>query len=208
MARTYTCGCHASAEAIDAGCNHVVRAYKYEVIIMQSPSENAHALELIDNGFLEYAASSRVNDLEAGLKNSFDIYDTDNFRIAHIDAEELAEFSFDFFLPNLNEVLAKRQFELLVSKLNEDDSSFDIVLNGNIITLYDEEDLRSWAFWDVASRVFFRKVNKLLVAKGLDEQFYLFYSGNDLQAMLLTDGQYNIIADYYKDVPNEVPYKP
>jgi hypothetical protein len=175
---------------------------------MQQPSESSHALELIANGFLKYADSTRVQDLEAELKNSFDLYDADNFRIVHIDAEELAEFSFDFFLPGLNEILVKRGFELLASKLNSDDNSFDVSLNGNVITLYDEEGLRSWNFWDVASRNFFKELNKQLIAKGFDEQFYLFYGGNDLHAMLLTDKQYNLIADYYKNVPKESPYKP
>lgn len=175
---------------------------------MQQPSESNHALELIANGFLKYADSSRTQELEAELKNSFDLYDADIFRIVHVDAEELAEFSFDFFLPSLNDVLAKRQFELLASKLNADNSSFDISLNGQVITLYNEEDLRSWKFWDVASRVFFRELNKQLITQGLDEQFCLFYGGNDLRAMLLTDKQYRLIADYYKDVPKEAPYKP
>jgi hypothetical protein len=186
----------------------VAEAYNYKIAVMQQVSESSHALELIANGFLKYADSSRVQELEAELKNSFDLYDADNFRIVHVDAEELAEFSFDFFLPSLNEILAKRQFELVVSKLNADDSSFDILLNGSVVTLYDEEDLRSWNFWDVASRVFFKELNKQLITKGLDEQFCLFYGGNDLHAMLLTDKQYSLIADYYKKLPKEAPYKP
>ena len=186
----------------------MVKAYNYGTIVMQQSSESSHALELIANGFLKYADSARIQELEAELKSSFDIYDTDNFRIVHVDAEELAEFSFDFFLPSLNEILAKRKFNLLVNKLNTDDNLFDILLNGSIVTLYNEEDLRSWNFWDVASRNFFKELNKQLVAKGVDEQFCLFYGGNDLHAMLLTDKQYSLIADYYRNVPKEAPYKP
>ena len=178
------------------------------IIVMQRSSESSHALELIANGFLKYADSARVQELEAELKDSFDLYDAGNFRIVHVDAEELAEFSFDFFLPSLNEILAKRKFELLANKLNTDNNSFDISLNGKVVTLYDEEDLRSWNFWDVASRSFFKELNKQLITKGLDEQFCLFYGGNNLHAMLLTDKQYRLIADYYKNVPKEAPYKP
>ena len=57
-----------------------------------------YATELIDNGFLKYADSSKVDSLKTQLRDSFNIYEDDNFKIAHIDAEELAEFSFDFFL--------------------------------------------------------------------------------------------------------------
>ena len=186
----------------------MAKAYNYGIITMQQLSESSHALELINNGFLKYAHNLRIQELEAELKKSFDLYDADISRIVHVDAEELAEFSFDFFLPGINEILAKRGFKLLASKLNADDNSFDVLLNGNVITLYGKEDLRSWNFWDVASRNFFKELNKQLVAKGVDEQFCLFYGGNDLHAMLLTDKQYSLIADYYKNLPKEAPYKP
>ena len=80
---------------------------------MPKSDKKNYATELIENGFLKYADSSKVDSLEIQLTNSFDIYDDDNFKIAHIDAEELAEFSFDFFLPTLNKILAKRNFTYL-----------------------------------------------------------------------------------------------
>jgi hypothetical protein len=40
----------------------------------------------------------------------FGIYDNNNFKIAHINAEELAEFSFDFFSRVLIESYEKRHF--------------------------------------------------------------------------------------------------
>lgn len=68
---------------------------------MQKPSKGNHATELIDNGFLKYADNSNVDSLKTQIVDSFDIYEENNFKITHIDAEELAEFSFDFFLPSL-----------------------------------------------------------------------------------------------------------
>jgi hypothetical protein len=167
-----------------------------------------YATELIDNGFLKYADSSKVDSLKIQLANSFDIYDGENFKIAHIDAEELAEFSFDFFLPSLNRILAKRDVQLSVKKLNDDDKSFDVLINDDTIQLYTQQDLNNNTFWDAASRNFFRKLNELLKAKNHDEQFYLLYGGNDLHTMLLTDKQFSIIADYYKKSIKETPYKP
>lgn len=167
-----------------------------------------YAAELIDNGFLKYADCSKVDSLKTQLRNSFDIYEDDNFKIADIDAEELAEFSFDFFLPSLNRILAKRGIQLSVKKLNDDDKSFDVIINDDIIQLYTQQDLNNRTFWDAASRNFFRKLNELLKAKNHDEQFYLLYGGNDLHTMLLTDKQFSIIADYYKKSIKETPYKP
>lgn len=175
---------------------------------MQKSDNNNHGVELIDNGFLKYADSSRIETLKTQLIDSFDIYSDDNFKITHIDAEELAEFSFDFFLPNLNRILAKRDLKISARKLNENEKSFDALINGDTIELYSQKDLDSNKYWDVASRSFFREVNELLKAKNGDEQFYLLYGGNDLHAILLTDKQLSIIVDYYKDKPKEIPYRP
>ena len=48
----------------------------------------------------------------------------------------------------------------------------------------------------------------MLKAKNSDEQFYLLYGGNDLHTLLLTDKEFSIIADYYKDNDKEKVYKP
>jgi len=167
-----------------------------------------YATELIDNGFLKYADSSKVDSLKTQLIDSFDIYEDENFKIAHIDAEELAEFSFDFFLPNLNSILVKRNIKLSAQKLNEKDNSFDVLINGETIQLYTQSELDKNTFWDTAPRNFFKKVNQILKAKNVDDQFYLLYGGNDLHTMLLTDKQFSIISDYYKDNEKERPYKP
>lgn len=166
------------------------------------------ATELIDNGFLKYADSFKVDSLKTQLTNSFDIYDEENFKIAHIDAEELAEFSFDFFLPTLNQILAKRDFKLSAQKLNDKDNSFDVLLNLDTVQLYTQSELNNGTFWDTAPRNFFKKVNELLKATNSNEQFYLLYGGNDLHTLLLIDKEFSIIADYYKDNEKERPYKP
>ncbi len=93
-------------------------------------------------------------------------------------------------------------------KLNDDDHSFDIVLNGDTLQLYTQSELDNNTFWDSAPRNFFRKLNEQLSAQKIDEQFYLLYGGNDLHVMLLTAKQRAIIAAYYKQDPKEIPYKP
>lgn len=175
---------------------------------MQKLDKSNYATELIDNGFLKYADSSKVDSLKMQIINSFNIYEDDNFKITHIDAEELAEFSFDFFLPTLNKVLAKREFKLTAQKLNDKDNSFDALLNGDTIQLYTQNELDNNIFWDRASRNFFKKLNELLKAKNCNEQFYLLYGGNDLYTLLLTDKEFSIISDYYKDNDKQRPYKP
>jgi hypothetical protein len=175
---------------------------------MLKSDKGKYATELIDNGFLKYADSSKVDSLKTQLIDSFDIYEDDNFKIAHIDAEELAEFSFDFFLPTLNRILVKREMKLSAQKLNNKENSFDVLINGDTIQLYTQNDLDNNTFWGIAPRNFFKKVNELLKAKNSNEQFYLLYGGNDLHTLLLTDKEFSIISDYYKDNDKERPYKP
>jgi hypothetical protein len=175
---------------------------------MRKPDKENCATELINNGFLKFAESSKVDSLRAQLINSFDIYDDDNFKIAHIDAEELAEFSFDFFLPSLNKILSKRGIKLSAQKLNNNDNSFEALINGDTIQLYTQKELNKNSFWDTAPRNFFQKVNALLKASNSDEQFYFLYGDNDLHVLLLTEKQFSIIASYYKNKTKEIPYVP
>ena len=97
---------------------------------------------------------------------------------------------------------------LSATKLNNNDNSFETLINGDTIKLYTKTDLDNETFWESASINFFRKVNELLGVKNIDEQFYLLYFGNDLHTIILTDKQQAIIADYYKDEPKEITYKP
>ena len=187
------------------GCNQNAQTQNDNMV--KSDKRN-YATQLIDNGFLKYVDSSKVDSLKDQMTNSFDIYEDDNFKIAHIDAEELAKFSFDFFLPSLNKILSKRDIKLSAQKLNNDDNSFEALINGDTTQLYTQNELTNNTFWDSAPRNFFRKVNEILKAKNSDEQFYLLYGGNDLHTMLLTDKQFSIIADYYKGSAKETPYKP
>lgn len=175
---------------------------------MQKSDKGIYAMELLNNDFLKYADSSMIDSLKKQITNSFDIYKDDNFRISHIDAEELAEFSFDFFLPNLNRILAKRDINLSAQKLNDQENSFDVIINGDLIHLYTKKDLDNNTFWDIAPRNFFRKVNEVLKTKNSNEQFYLLYGGNDLHVLLLTEKQFSIIADYYRNETKEIPYTP
>ena len=175
---------------------------------MSASDREKYATDLLESDFLKYADSSRLDSLKANLKKSFDIYDDENFRIADIDAEELSEFNFDFFLPSLNRILIRRDIKLSVQKLNDNETSHNILINGDTVTLYTEEELNKGTFWNTASRNFFRSLNEILMTKNSNESFYLLYGGNDLHAMLLTEKHFSIIAEYYKGEPKEIPYKP
>src|SRR5690606_23233018 len=102
-----------SFSIILSSCNQNVQTQNEN---MPKSDKRDYATELIENGFLKYADNSKVYSLKTELLNSFNIYEDDNFKIAHVDAEELAEFSFDFSLPTLNKILAKRGLILSAQK--------------------------------------------------------------------------------------------
>jgi hypothetical protein len=166
------------------------------------------ANNLIMADFLMYADSLIIDSLTDQVKKSFDIYDDRNNKILHVDAEELAEFQFGFFLPRLNIILNKRNFNLEVKTADNYETSNEVFLNGEKIQLYTKSELENSDFWDKASRTFFKKLNELLKKKNINESFFLLYNGNDLHALLLTDRQFNIIADKLKNEPKEIPYRP
>ena len=128
--------------------------------------------------------------------------------LTHIDAEELCEFSFDFFLPQLNQKLAEKGLKLDVQTADDYESSFEIAINGHNLKLYSNEELSNGSFWDSGSRNFFRVVNEILKEKNIDKQFYLLYSGNDLHSVFLTENQFELMSKINEDEENEIPYLP
>lgn len=197
------------------------KLFLFFLTILFSLSQNAHTQnqniqkldsiygkELIENDFLKYAETSKIDSLKKDLKDSFNIYDEANFKIAHIDAEELAEFTFSFFLPRLNKMLAKRSLYLIVETTSDYEKTHNILINGEKINLYTKQELDNLTFWDTAPRNFFKKVNQILKTKNSEEQFYLLYGGNDLHVLLLTEKQFLLITEYYKDNEKNKPYTP
>lgn len=197
------------------------KLFLFFLTILFSLSQNAHTQnqniqkldsiygkELIENDFLKYAETSKIDSLKKDLKDSFNIYNEANFKIAHIDAEELAEFTFSFFLPRLNKMLAKRSLYLIVETTSDYEKTNNILINGEKINLYTKQELDNLTFWDTAPRNFFKKVNQILKTKNSEEQFYLLYGGNDLHVLLLTEKQFLLITEYYKDNEKNKPYTP
>lgn len=170
--------------------------------------DNIHGNKLIAAGFLMYADTAKIDSLADQVITSFDIYDEQINKNLHIDAEELAEFQFDFFLPKLNMILSKRNFTLDVKTAENYETSNEVLLNSEKIQLYTKDDLEKNDFWDKASRTFFRKLNELLKKQNINESFFLVYTGNDLHTLLLTDDQFNIIAARFGNDPKETPYRP
>jgi len=182
--------------------------FKSDSQLEQSHPELSSGQILFDHGFLDFVDSAKLDHLKSELVNSFYIYDDDNFKITSVDAEELAEFNFDFFVPRLNLILKKRNFELVARVAADVENTNDIYINQNKIKLYSKEDLEEGSFWDSGPRNFFKEINRQLESKGIKESFYLLYGANDLHVLLLTKEQYSMIANHYKDNQKEIPYLP
>jgi len=165
-------------------------------------------MQLYENGFLKFADATQIGSLKSDLIDSFDIYSEDNNKFVQVDAEELAEFSFEFFMANLNKILEKRKFFLDVKAANDHELSHKVLINDSIVQLYTKEELEKEDFWDTAPRNFFKEVNRQLQMSQIDESFYLLYGGNDLCVLLLTEHEQKIIAEKYADDIKAVPYLP
>lgn len=164
--------------------------------------------ELIKNGFLQYANQLKIDTLKNEIEKHFYICNEETYKFAHIDAEELAEFNFEFFLPQINKMLEKRNVSLTIKTTENYKNTFKISLNGEEFDLYLKKGIENYKFWESAPQNFFREVNKILRKKRKDEKFYLLYGGNDLSVLLLTENQFEIINRKYINEPNEIPYLP
>lgn len=176
----------------------------------QEESKNPHEFgkKLIEAGFLKYADSAKVDSLKLRIIDSFNIYNEGINKLVFVDAEELAEFNFDFFMPEINRILAQRNVRVKVITAPDYEVSNDIFINGDKLKLYTRDQMKLRTFWNNASHNFFAKINEFLKDKHLEEKFYLLYGDNDLHVFLLTVNQQKIIAEWYDNNENEIPYAP
>ncbi|HZY79657.1 MAG TPA: hypothetical protein VFE50_09050 [Cyclobacteriaceae bacterium] len=178
------------------------------VIENQNSQKVNYGAQLVDAGFLEFADHAKIDSLKLGLETSFDIFNPAINKTALIDEEELAEFNFDFFLPDLKRILSLRGFTLDVKTGDDYETNYTATINGVKVQFYGQEDVEHDNIWKLASGVFFKEINSQLKNKKISESLYLLYEGNDLQAILLKESEYEIIKQTYKAIPSEIPYLP
>ena len=171
------------------------------VLIIVSCSQRTNQNQQIDIGNQTEPKTNSVSS-----ESKFDFYS--NSVLTHIDAEELCEFSFDFFLPQLNRKLMDKDLKLDVQTTTNYENSFEIEINGRNIKLYSNEELLNGSFWESGPRNFFKVVNDILKDKNIDKKFYLLYGGNDLHVAFLTEKQFESLTKINKDNKNEIPYLP
>lgn len=170
--------------------------------------DSIYGSQLVEADFLKYTDRNEIKQQTEYVRKDFGIYDESQNKMLHVDAEELAEFQFDFFLPRLNVILGKRHFHLAVKPADNYETSNEVFLNGEKIQLYTDDEFEKGNYRNQAARRFFKKLNELLKRKHPEESFFLLHSDNDLEAYLLTARQQKIIAERYKDEYLYIPYKP
>lgn len=176
--------------------------------ISQTKSRDFPVNQLINTDFLQYADSTKIDSVRQSFVKDGYIFSPDINRYVHIDAEELAEGTFDFFKTDLRKILNKRGLEITFSTTKNFEKSHEVMINNETFALFDDKNLADNSSWDIGSHRFFKKINKELEKRKLQERFYLIYSGNDLGAILLTESQLNIISKINEGNTKEIPYKP
>ncbi len=176
--------------------------------ISQTKSQDSLVNELVNTDFLRYTDSTKIDSVRQSFMKDGYIFRPEINRYVHIDAEELAEGSFDFFKSDLRKILNKRGLEITFSTTKNFEKLHEVMINNETFALFDDKNLADNSFWDIGPRRFFEKINKELENSKLQERFYLIYSGNDLGAILLTERQFNIFAKINEGNTKEIPYKP
>lgn len=176
--------------------------------ISQTKNQDSLINELVNTDFLQFTDSSKIDSVRQSFIKDGYIFSPEINRYVHIDAEELAEGSFDFFKATLTNILKKRGLEITFSTTENFEILHEVMINNETFALFDDKNLADYSFWDIGPRRFFGKINQELEKSKSRERFYLIYSGNDLGAILLTERQFNIIAEINEGNTKEIPYKP
>ncbi len=177
-------------------------------VIAQTPNQDSLVNGLVENDFLLFTDSSKIDSVRQSLIKDGYIFSTEINRYVHIDAEELAEGSFNFFKNDLTKILKKRGLEITFSTTENFEKLHEVMINNRRFNLYDDKNLADFSFWDIGSRRFFNAINLELEKSKSNERFYLLYGGNDLGAILLTDEQFELIEKINEGNAKEIPYKP
>ena len=189
-------------------CNQNQSVSKEQLTKSEEILDKKFGKQLIDSQYLKYAEQSKIDSLQFGIINSFNIYEEDTNKYALVDEENIAEFTFDAFMPQIKKMLVKRNVKIDVEVSKDYEKTLNVLINGEKVKLYSQEDLKNKNFWDIATRNFFKKLNEILKQNACKEKFYLLYGGNDLGTFLLDEKQFEIIKERYKGNSGDIPYLP
>jgi hypothetical protein len=181
---------------------------KHDKSVIAQTHPDSLTIALVQNDFLLYTDSSKIDSVrESFIKDGY-IFSPEINRYVHIDAEELAEGSFDFFRTDLIRILKRRGIAITFSTTENFEKLHEVMINNKRFNLYEDKHLDDYSFWDIGSHRFFKSINEELEMSNSNERFYLIYGGNDLGAILLNDIQFRIIETINEENPKEIPYKP
>lgn len=177
----------------------------------------AEVVERLDElGYFKYAAENDIpeikNDLEDSLKKlnylgyvSFDEspYNSKDYRHYHFDGEDLfEEGGFIWQLETMKTLFQKMNFRMEVSNHieewdNEKGLNHFITLNGKEYIIF--KNFNGYG-WGEAAQRFADIINDQLELQNKDERLYLVNSGNDGNAVYLTDKQFELIDPILKGI--------
>ena len=163
---------------------------------------------MIDTQYIKYAETSKIDLLQYGILNSFNIYEEDTNKYALVDEENIAEFTFDAFMHQIEKMLEKRNIKIKVEVPKDYEKTYSVIVNNEALKLYIDESQKEKSLIENSTSIFFKKLNEILKQNSCKEKFYLLYGGNDLGVFLLDEKQFEIIKERYKENSGEIPYLP
>lgn len=188
-------------------CNQNQMASKEQLIKNEEILDKKFGKQLIDTQYIKYAETSKIDLLQYGILNSFNIYEEDTNKYALVDEENIAEFTFDAFMHQIEKMLEKRNIKIKVEVPNYE-KTYSVIVNNEALKLYIDESQKEKSLIENSTSIFFKKLNEILKQNSCKEKFYLLYGGNDLGVFLLDEKQFEIIKERYKENSGEIPYLP
>ena len=143
-------------------CNQNQIVYKEQVTKKEEILDKKFGKQLIDTQYLKYAEPSKIDSLKYGIMNSFNIYEEDTNKYALVDEENIAEFTFDAFMPQIEKMLEKRNTTIDVEVPKDYEKTYSVIINNEALKLYIDENQKEKSLIENSTSIFFKKLNEIL----------------------------------------------
>lgn len=137
--------------------------------------------------------------------NSFNIYEEDTNKYV-LDEENIAEFTFDAFMPQIEKCLRKKYYNWCRSS-ERLWKTYSVIINNEALKLYIDENQKEKSLIENSTSIFFKKLNNSKKSNFVKKNFICFMV-EMIWEHLLDEKQFEIIKERYKGNSGDIPYLP
>jgi hypothetical protein len=149
-------------------------------------------------GFYAYTERTHVAEAKARAQQTGYLFGVETNRVFWADSESLTEGGVIQFIEHIRPFLESQGVSILTIEQGfEINGDYSVYLNGVAHILYSKTELEDDTndLWSITTERTFAMVNTLLESAQSMERLYIYGGGNESQAVVLTEEQYETLRD-------------